>query len=318
MTPILSVQGLTVHYPGAARPAVQDVSFQLQPGATLAVVGESGSGKSTVALAVAQLLNPTVSITAAELTFEGRDLLSMRRSARRSLRARRIAMVFQSPFGSWNPTRTIGTQLIDGLRAAGLWPQGRDRLLGLLRRVGIDDPERRLDDYPHRFSGGMLQRTMIAGALVARPSLLIADEPTSALDTTVQAEILDLIEELRDDHQLALILISHDLGVVARIARTTLVLYGGRTVEQAATDDLFDHAAHPYTRGLLAAIPSLQAPRKTRLPAMRPGPPDGDGCLFLPRCPHAEERCRHEVPVLRPAGRVEVACHVVAPGRTPS
>jgi oligopeptide/dipeptide ABC transporter ATP-binding protein len=318
MTPLLSVGGLTVHYPGTARPAVQDVSFQLEPGATLAIVGESGSGKSTVALAIARLLNPAVSVRAAELTFEGLDLLTLRRSAMRSLRARRIAMVFQSPFGSWNPTRTIGAQLTDGLKAAGVWPHGRERLLALLRRVGIDDPERRLDDYPHRFSGGMLQRTMIAGALVARPSLLIADEPTSALDTTVQAEILDLIEELRDDHRLALILISHDLGVVARVARTTQVLYGGRTVERAATRELFRHARHPYTQGLLAAIPGLDTPRKTRLPAMRPGPLDDRGCPFVSRCPHAEDRCRQVPPELRQVDGAAVACHLAAPAGSPS
>ncbi|MEV7232170.1 ABC transporter ATP-binding protein [Polymorphospora sp. NPDC051019] len=316
MTAILSARGLTVRYPGARRPAVENVSFDLSAGSTLAVVGESGSGKSTIALAISRLLDPAVEIRADLLTFEGRDLLTMDRAGLRRLRARRIAMVFQSPFGSWNPTRTIGAQLTDGLRAAGIWPSGRDRLLTLLRRVGIHEPADRLRDYPHRFSGGMLQRAMIAGALVARPSLLIADEPTSALDTTVQAEILDILDELRDEHQLALMLISHDLGVVARVASSTLVLYGGRLVESGPTTALYRNAGHPYTRALLAAAPRLDGPRKVRLPALAPGPVVDHGCAFAPRCPQAESRCAETTPGLRPVSGLNVACHLAETPRS--
>ncbi|WP_283137983.1 ABC transporter ATP-binding protein [Rhizohabitans arisaemae] len=319
MSPILSVRGLTVRYPGTARPAVEGVGFDLEPGATVAVVGESGSGKSTVALAVSRLLGPAVAVRAETMTFEGRDLLGLGREELRRLRAGRIAMVFQSPSGSWNPTRTIGAQLVDGLRAAGRWPERRDALVALLSRVGIHDPESRLNDYPHRFSGGMLQRAMIAGALVTEPSLLIADEPTSALDTTVQAEILEILDELRAERDLAMILISHDLGVVARLARHTLVLYGGRTVERGPTAEIYRHRGHPYTQGLLAAVPRLDGPRKTPLPAMAQGPVAHSGCVFAPRCPRAEDRCRTSEPALRPVGGIEVACHLAGePGREPA
>lgn len=316
MSAILSVRGLTVRYPGSARPAVDDVSFDLEPGQALAVVGESGSGKSTIALAVSRLLNPAVSITASRLTFEGQQLLSLRREQLRRLRGRRIAMVFQSPFGSWNPTRTIGRQLIDGLTAAGLWPREKQRLLDLLTRVGIDDPQARLEDYPHRLSGGMLQRAMIAGALVSRPSLLIADEPTSALDTTVQAEILDILDELKERENLALMLISHDLAVVARVAERTLVLYGGRAAEAGPTSTLYERPLHPYTRGLLAAIPTLDGPRKQPLPVMKQGKVSGAGCGFCTRCEWAAEVCEHTVPALRPVGSAEVACHLAETTRS--
>ncbi|GAA1004331.1 ABC transporter ATP-binding protein [Acrocarpospora pleiomorpha] len=309
MSPILSVRGLTVCYPNADQPAVDGVGFDLEPGATIAVVGESGSGKSTVALALSRLLNPAVSIRADALTFEGQDLLGLRREALRRLRARRIAMIFQSPFGSWNPSRTIGAQLVDGLRAAGLWPDRRERLLELLKRVGLDDPERRLGDYPHRFSGGMLQRAMIAGALVTEPSLLVADEPTSALDATVQAEILEILDELRKEQNLALMLISHDLGVVARVAQHTLVLYRGQVVESGPTAALYRHAGHPYTQGLLAAVPRLEGPRKTPLPAMPQGTATRGGCVFASRCPRAEDLCRTSAPSPRHLNGTNVACH---------
>lgn len=305
----LSVRELSVRYPGADRPAVSAVSFGVSRGETLALVGESGSGKSTIALAIARLLNPSVAVSAAELDFEGRDLLSMNRRELRRLRGAGIAMIFQSQAGSWNPTRTLGVQLRDGLRASGIWPEGRVRLLDLLRRVGIDRPEDRLEDYPHQLSGGMLQRVMIAGALVARPSLLIADEPTSALDTTVQAEILDVLDEMRAEYDLALVLISHDMGVVARVASRTIVLYGGYAVEAAATRDLYRAAHHPYTTGLLTSIPTATGPRKADLPTLRPGPVSARGCGFSTRCPNVVERCRTEVPAVRPVGRTEVACH---------
>jgi oligopeptide/dipeptide ABC transporter ATP-binding protein len=309
MTALLRVRGLTVRYPGSGRPAVRGLDAELDRGQTLAIVGESGSGKSTAALALTRLLPRDVEVHAEELVFEERDLLRLGPSALRELRGRRVAMVFQDPAGSWNPTRTIGAQLRDGLRAHGLDEDGRGRLLELLARVGLDDAERRLADYPHRFSGGMLQRAMIAGALASRPSLLIADEPTSALDSTVQAELLELLTELGAEAGLALLVISHDLGVVARIAARTVVLYAGKPVETAPTRTLFAGARHPYTVGLLTSIPRLHDPRKAALAAMRPGPVAPAGCPFAPRCPLAVERCAAEEPLPRDVGGSTVACH---------
>jgi oligopeptide/dipeptide ABC transporter ATP-binding protein len=309
VTALLRVRGLEVRYPGMERPAVRGLDLDLDQRETLAIVGESGSGKSTAALALTRLLPRDVRVRADELSFEGHDLLALRPRALRALRGRRVAMVFQDPAGSWNPTRTVGAQLRDGLRAAGLGDAGERRLHQLLARVGIDDPEHRLGEHPHRFSGGMLQRAMIAGTLAAGPSLLIADEPTSALDSTVQAELLALLAELRAEAGLALLMISHDLGVVARLAARTVVLYAGKPVEAAQTIALFERARHPYTAGLLASIPRLHGRRKVALAGMLPGPVAAAGCPFAPRCPLAVERCRAEEPLPREVGASTVACH---------
>lgn len=305
---LLEVRGLTVRYAGAARPAVDDLSFDVAAGGSLAIVGESGSGKSTAALALTRLLDSTAAV-GGDLRFEGQDLLGLSGRALRNIRGRRIGFVFQDPAASWNPTRTVGAQLLDGLRAHGLGQGARERLAALFARVGIVDPERRLREYPHQFSGGMLQRAMIAGALADEPSLLVADEPTSALDTTVQAGLLALLRELRADRTLALLMISHDLGVVSQVADQTLVLYAGWVAEQGPTDDLLAAPLHPYTWGLIASTPHLDTPRKTRLQAIRPGPVPDLGCPFAPRCPLAVEHCRSERPALRSLSGRLVSCH---------
>lgn len=307
--PLLRARGLTVRFPRMDRPALEGFDLDVAAGEGVAVVGESGSGKSTAALAATRLLDPAATTVADELSFEGEDLLTMRPRHLRAVRARRIGMVFQDPSGSWNPARRVGAQLLDGLRAAGFEGDGRERLVTLLRRVGIERPEQRLDDFPHQFSGGMLQRAMIAGALSTGPSLLVADEPTSALDTTVQAELLQLIDELRSQTGIGLVMISHDLGVVTRVADRTVVLYAGNIVEQGPTRRVFEQPTHPYTWGLIASIPRFDGPRKVHLRTVGTGEVAASGCRYAPRCPLAVDRCRDEVPALRQVDGREVACH---------
>lgn len=308
---VLEVDGLMVRFANQHRPAVDDLSFALGPAETLAIVGESGSGKSTTAMAVARLLPPSSDLAARSMRFETADLLAMGADELRSLRGRRMGFVFQDPLGSWNPSRRIGPQLIDGLEAAGVGGDHRERLEGLFDRVGIPEPSQRLDDYPHEMSGGMLQRAMIAGAVAGEPSLLLADEPTSALDATVQQEILELLRELQRELGLAIILISHDLWVVRRTSARVLVLYGGIIVERGPTDGVLEQPLHPYTQGLIASAPGRGLPPKTRLPAMPPGAVGDAGCPFAPRCPLATEQCNIERPVLRQVGDHEVACHEI-------
>jgi oligopeptide/dipeptide ABC transporter ATP-binding protein len=308
MEPLLRICDLTVRYGGAAGPAVDRVSLDVPAGGSVALVGESGSGKSTTALAATRLLAPTTTVTASELSFRGEDLLRMPIRRLRELRRGDLAMVFQDPTANWNPTRTIAAQLLDGLRGAER-RERRARLVETMRRVGIPDPQHRLDDYPHHFSGGMAQRAMLAGGLVHRPALLIADEPTSALDTTVQAELLALIDQLRREEGLSLLLISHDLGVVGRMATDTVVLYAGRVVERGPTATLLRRPEHPYTIDLLSATPRLHGPRKTPLRVGRVGESETAGCPYAARCSFATERSRSERPELRPLGDVAVACH---------
>jgi oligopeptide/dipeptide ABC transporter ATP-binding protein len=308
MQPLLTVQNLTVRYPKAAAPAVAGMSFELRSGGSLAIVGESGSGKSTTVLAATRLLDPAVTVTADELSFRSEDVLSMRKRRLRELRRTTIAMVFQDPIASWNPARTIAAQLLDGLRGEARRLR-RERLVETMRRVGIGEPERRLDDYPHHFSGGMLQRAMLAGGVAHAPALLIADEPTSALDTTVQAELLVLIDQLRVEEGLALLLISHDLGVVARMAAETLVLYSGWVVERGPTAILLRRPQHPYTIDLLAATPRLNGRRKVPLRVGGVGDAAHSGCAYANRCAFATGICRLERPPLRLLAGREVACH---------
>ena len=307
--PLLRVRGLRVAYPALSRPALAGIDFSVAAGEGVAIVGESGSGKSTAALAATRLLDRSASVDADQLEFEGTDLLRASNRRLRELRATRIGMVFQDPTGSWNPARTVGAQLRDGLSAARFEGDQRAQLVEFLGRVGIERPAHRLEDYPHQFSGGMLQRAMIAGALSTSPSLLVADEPTSALDTTVQAELLTLLEELRESTGVGLLIISHDLGVVSRVADRTLVLYAGRVVEEGPTEDLFRAPIHPYTWGLLSSIPRFDAPRKVRLRTVGTGEIATSGCAYAPRCPLAVERCREELPLPREVDGHLVACH---------
>ncbi len=304
--PILELVDLTVEIAteeGVIRP-VDGVSFGVAPGRTLAVVGESGCGKSLTALAIMDLLESgSARIPKGEVRFAGQDLRRRSRRERADLRGDRLAMIFQEPMSALNPSMTIGDQIGEVLirhrgvtRAAAL-----EEAVALLRQVGIPAPERRVQDYPHRLSGGMRQRAMIAMALACRPQLLIADEPTTALDVTVQAQILDLLQRLQQETGMALILITHDLGVVAELADEVVVMYAGRVVEKAPVGRLFAEPQHPYTIGLLGAVPRLDAPAESLavIDGLVPSPlAPPAGCRFNPRCPFAIEICRNEAPAL--------------------
>ena len=296
--------------------AVNGVSFTVRRGEALALVGESGCGKTATMLSVLRLLpSHRTRVRADEVSFKGRSLLALDDEEMRRVRGAEIGMIFQDPRASLNPVLTIGRQLTESLevhlrlgrRAA------RDRAIELLESVGIPQPASRLDDYPHQFSGGMCQRVTIAMALSCDPSLLIADEPTTALDVTIQAQILDLVSELRATREMAMIWISHDLSVVANLADRVAVMYGGSIVETAGARRLFDTPAHPYTRGLLASLPALGGEGRGRLTAIPGQPPDmarlPAGCAFAERCPYAFDRCRRERPPLLPTGEeTRAAC----------
>jgi peptide/nickel transport system ATP-binding protein len=307
-TPLLRVRNLRVRYPGSESAAVDGISFDVAARGSVAIVGESGSGKSTTVLAAMRLLDRSAEVSADSIAFDGSELLELPRGRLRELRRSRLAMVFQDPTASWNPTRTISTQLLDGLRGEARAAR-RTKLAEYMRRVGIQNPEERLDDHPHHFSGGMLQRAMLAGVLAHGPTLLVADEPTSALDSTVQAELLSLIAQLRVEEGLTLLIISHDLGVVARVASETIVLYGGRVMEHGPTRRILREPLHPYTRDLLAATPRLRGRRKVPLVVGRAGEIARGGCPYRNRCVFAIERCATEQPALRPIDGVDVACH---------
>jgi peptide/nickel transport system ATP-binding protein len=320
-TSLLSVRDLQTFFfteDGATR-AVDGVSFDVFPGETLGIVGESGCGKSVTALSIMRLLPPNIGRTVGgSVSFEGTDLLALEESAMRAIRGNRIAMIFQEPMTSLNPVLTIGHQIAESVRIhqrAGQ-TQARARAAEMLQLVRIPDAERRLDDYPHQFSGGMRQRVMIAMALACNPKLLIADEPTTALDVTIQAQILKLMLELKERTGSSVILITHDLGVVAETCQRVVVMYAGRKIEEAPILELFDRPAHPYTRGLMASIPRYGKgrARKRRLaeiPGIVPSLREPiEGCAFAPRCPYAAERCRVEAPPLRAvAGGHVAACH---------
>jgi peptide/nickel transport system ATP-binding protein len=315
--PLLAVRGLRTSFvtdDGRAA-AVDGVSFELAAGGTLGIVGESGCGKSVTSLSVMGLIpDPPGRIEAGEIDFDGVDLLRLPGEEMRRLRGNRLAMIFQEPMTSLNPAFTIGEQISEAVRHhRGLSARAaRDHAIEMLRRVRIPAPERRVDDYPHKLSGGMRQRAMIAMALACDPKLLIADEPTTALDVTVQAQILDLLRQLRDETGMAIILITHDLGVIAEIAQEVVVMYAGQIVERAAVRDLFAVPQHPYTIGLLGSIPKLHraAERLATIEGIVPNmlaPPAG--CRFHPRCPFALERCRAEAQPLREiAPRHHAAC----------
>jgi oligopeptide/dipeptide ABC transporter ATP-binding protein len=308
--PLLELRELQTHFhtdDGVVR-AVDGVSFALMPGETLAVVGESGSGKSVTSLSILRLVaSPPGRIAGGSIRFRGRDLLALSDAEMRAVRGREISMIFQEPMTSLNPVHTCGEQIIEVLvlheRLAR--PAARARAVELLRTVGIPSPEQRVDEYPHQMSGGMRQRVMIAMALACRPALLIADEPTTALDVTIQAQILDLLRALKREFGMAVLLITHDLGVVAETADRVAVMYAGQVVETCDVRRAFRSTRHPYTAGLLASLPRLGAgaERLRVIPGNVPNPVRfPSGCRFHPRCPLAVERCRSEAPALRDVG----------------
>ena len=317
MAALLDVRGLTTSFATeeGAFNAVDGVSFTLAAGRTLGLVGESGCGKSVTALSIMGLVaSPPGKIAAGEILFEGVDLLGLSPREMRDVRGDRIAMIFQEPMTSLNPAFTIGDQIVEGiLRHRRIGREAAKRqAIEMLEHVRMPLPAKRFDDHPHRLSGGMRQRAMIAMALACKPRLLIADEPTTALDVTIQAQILELMRMLRDETGTAIILITHDLGVVAEIAQDVAVMYAGRIVEKAGVAQLFAQPEHPYTIGLLGSIPKLHL-RQERLPAIEgqvPSPAETPpGCRFAPRCPFVGARCRGEDPALRGihAGQ-EAAC----------
>ena len=302
---LLAVHGLVTEFDtdtGRVR-AVDDVSFDVQPGETLGLVGESGCGKSVTALSILRLLpQPMGRIASGEIRFAGENLAQLPLERMRAIRGARIGMVFQEPMTALNPVHTIGRQLAEALllHENSRPREALQRSMAMLDRVGIPAPDIRLGEYPHQLSGGMRQRVVIAMALACKPDLLIADEPTTALDVTVQAQILDLIEELQRDLGMAVILITHDLGVIAETSDRAVVMYAGRIAEKGTVYDIFDRPAHPYTRGLLASIPTLATTPKATLPVidgMVPGLQDlPPGCRFENRCGHRRERCAEQVP----------------------
>ena len=310
--PLLEIENLHTHFvtPAGVVRAVDGVSYSLRSGETLGVVGESGCGKSVTALSILRLISsPPGRIVEGAIRFDGTDLLSLSESQMEDIRGNRISMIFQEPMTSLNPLLTVGRQISEAIALHQKLPrrQAADRAIEMLRRVHIPEPERRAHAYPHQLSGGMRQRVMIAMALSCNPDVLIADEPTTALDVTIQAQILDLMRELRDTLGTAIILITHDMGVVAENADRVVVMYAGRKVEEANVDDLFDRPAHPYTRGLLGSIPSLDlaartVPARSRLSEIKGMVPSlfnlPKGCSFAPRCALATDQCRATAPQL--------------------
>jgi oligopeptide transport system ATP-binding protein len=315
MTALLQVNDLKTrfHTPEGTVYAVNGVSFHLNQGETLAVVGESGCGKSVTMLSVLRLIAiPPGEIASGSAIYVGRDLLSMKEEELEQVRGREISMVFQDPMTSLNPVLTIGRQITETLRVhLQMNPnQANEQAVGLLEAVGIPEPKSRLGDYPHQFSGGMRQRVMIAMALACNPSLLIADEPTTALDVTIQAQIVELVVNMREQLGMAVVWITHDLGVVAGLADRVVVMYAGFIVEEASVLDLYEDPRHPYTQALLAALPRADRRRDSRLKSIPGAPPNllvrPTHCPFAPRCEFAQERCWEENPELAP----------IAPGHT--
>jgi len=312
---LLEIRNLSVTFDTAAGPlyAVEGMDLEVSPREVVAIVGESGSGKSVAMLAVMGLLPNTATVTADRLAFEGRDLVAMTDRARRKIVGKDMTMIFQEPVASLNPCFTVGFQIAEALRThLGLsGAASRERAVALMRLVGIPEPERRLSAFPHQLSGGMSQRVMIAMAISCRPKLLIADEPTTALDVTIQAQILDLLLQLREETGMALILITHDMGVVAETAERVVVQYAGRQVEKQSVTGLFATPFHPYTGALLAALPErATGDRLPAIPGVVPGQSDRPtGCLFNPRCPRADDLCRRVEPPRQPAALGEALCH---------
>jgi oligopeptide/dipeptide ABC transporter ATP-binding protein len=317
---LLEVKDLKVSFrteDGIVR-AVDGVSFTVDQGEVVGIVGESGSGKSVTMMSVMRLITDPNVMYEGDIVYKGRSLMALSKDAMREVRGEEIAMIFQDPMTSLNPVYTVGWQIEEQILEHNEVSKGqaRRRAIELLAQVGIPRPEQRVDDYPHQFSGGMRQRVMIALALSCNPDLLIADEPTTALDVTIQAQILELIKRLKADFASAVVLITHDLGVVADIADRILVMYAGRIVEEGDKEQIFYDPQHPYTWGLLGSIARLDRPKVQRLTAIPGQPPSlinrPQGCNFRPRCPQAFDRCREEDPALtvKVGGGHSDACHL--------
>lgn len=316
--PLLEVRDLKVHFPtedGIVK-AVDGVSFRLEPGETLGVVGESGSGKSVSFLTVMGLINRKSAHVEGEVIFDGRNLLALPDDEMRHVRGNKMGMVFQDPMTSLHPYYRVGSQIAEAIRTHRdvNKDEARKQAIEMLRRVGMPRPEDRARAYPHEFSGGMRQRAMIAMGLALNPSLLIADEPTTALDVTVQAQILELIGRLQQEFNVGVVLITHDLGVVADVSKKVMVMYGGKAVEMGTRDEIFRQPLHPYTWGLLESIPTVDK-RVERLVPITGTPPSlinrPTGCSFHPRCPHRFEPCDKDVPELKDRGGGHPdACHL--------
>ncbi|RMH86149.1 MAG: ABC transporter ATP-binding protein [Actinomyces sp.] len=317
MSPLLRIDDLSVAFPtdDGLVEAVRNVSFDVESGEIVALVGESGSGKSVTALSVMRLHPANTRITG-RILFEGRDLLGLDRKTMRSVRGRDIAMIFQDPMTALNPVFTVGDQIVEMIRLhtdtskQDAWKRAAD----LLELVGVPEPGRRVRQYPHEFSGGMRQRAMIAMAIANQPKLLIADEPTTALDVTIQAQVLEVMKAAQEATGAAILMITHDLGIVAGLVDRVQVMYGGRIFERGTVDDIFYRSANPYTRGLMASVPRVDSRRGERLVPIPGAPPNAlampSGCAFSPRCAHADERCRAEGAQLTPvAPGHDSRCH---------
>ncbi|MDO4619371.1 MAG: ABC transporter ATP-binding protein [Lachnospiraceae bacterium] len=315
MDSLLNVDGLKVRFATKKGmvDAVDGISFSIAPGEILGIVGESGCGKSVTSLSVLQLLAKNAEIAEGSIRLNGRELLGLPESELCKIRGNEISMIFQDPMAALNPTMTIGKQLVEPL----MLHRGLDRRtaqqegIQILKQVGISAPEKRMKEYPHQLSGGMRQRIMIAMALSCRPKLLIADEPTTALDVTIQAQILELMLQLREETKTAIMFITHDMGVVAEMADRVLVLYAGKAMEYGPVEEIFERPKHPYTKGLLDSIPPLDRDLQTLKTIEGTVPPAGDmpqGCRFAPRCRYATERCRKEQPAMYNSGNSLVSC----------
>jgi len=320
--PLLEVRHLRVEFPTrrGSLLALDDVSFEIAPGEILGVVGESGAGKSLTGASIIGLLEPPGRIASGEILLDGRRIDNLPHEAMRSIRGRQIGAIFQDPLTSLNPLYTVGRQLIETIQTHlnVSVEAARARAVALLKETGIPAAEARIDQYPHQFSGGMRQRVVIALALAAEPKLIVADEPTTALDVSIQAQIISLLKRLTKQHGAAVMLVTHDMGVIAEASDRVAVMYAGRIVEIGPVQEVIHHPAHPYTAGLMGSIPSMGKARERLLqidgtmPRLNAIP---SGCAFNPRCPHAVERCRRERPDLMQAGQTRAACWLIESSR---
>ena len=316
--PLLDVNNLEVTFElrTGAVTALRDVSFSLNRGERIGIVGESGAGKSVAAFSILNLISKPGKISGGEILFDGKDLSKLPNKALRSIRGNQISMIFQDPMMTLNPVLTVGEQMIECLLAHSKMTKDEAKSIALekLNLVQIPSPEKRLNQYPHELSGGMKQRIIIAIALLLSPEIIIADEPTTALDVTIQAEIMDLLKALCESQNLALILITHDLGVVSQVTERTIVMYAGRVVEMGPTKEIINDAQHPYTQGLINALPQQASPggRLNQIPGNMPSLESiPAGCAFSPRCSYATQRCQTELPAYSQSGGCSVACHLI-------